>query len=287
MELIIVTGLSGAGKSKTIEALEDMKFYCIDNIPPELIEPLVNICVKTKIDKIVLVVDIRGGIMFNSLIEQVNKIDKQEIKYKILFLDAEDDVIIARYKETRRKHPLVGVENKTILEAILAERNKMEILKDMADIVINTSSMTVYQLKEKIREIFLFELNEGMIINCVSFGFKKGVPHDADIVFDVRCLPNPFYIPELKHHTGLERKVQDYIMEDNDAKEYQAKIFGLLDFLIPLYKKEGKAQLVIAIGCTGGKHRSVTFVELLAKHISKKFKEGDYKVLISHREIKK
>lgn len=281
MELIIVTGISGAGKSKAVMALEDMSFYCVDNIPPELIHPFVDICRRTKIERIALVVDIRGGVLFDSMIQQLKKINELEIKYKILFLDAEDDVIITRYKQTRRKHPLVGEQYKTMSEAITAEREKLEYLKIMASYVLNTSKLTNLQLKSKIKDLFLIESDDGMIINLISFGFKNGLPHDTDLVFDVRCLPNPFYEQALKYRTGKEKCVQDYIMKSSESQTFKDKMIDMLDFLIPLYIKEGKSQLVISVGCTGGRHRSVTFVEFLAKH----FSDNGHKVFVSHRDI--
>lgn len=281
MELIIVTGLSGAGKSKAIEALEDISFYCIDNMPPELIHNFVDICRRTKINRIALVVDIRGGQLFESFMEQLKKVSNSGISYKILFLDADDDIIIARYKETRRKHPLINEKYQTITEAIQTERNKLNFLKILSSYVINTSHMSTAQLKEKINSVFLSEIKNSMIINCVSFGFKNGLPYESDTVFDVRFLPNPFYIPALKYRTGLEKCVQDYVMKWEEAQDFKNKLFDIIDFLLPLYKNEGKSHLVISIGCTGGKHRSVTFTELLGKHIM----DLSYKVFVTHRDI--
>lgn len=281
MDLVIVTGMSGAGKSKAVQALEDISFYCVDNIPPELIYSFADICKRTQIRKMALVVDIRGGILFSSLIEQIKKINADGISYKILFLDANDDVIIARYKETRRKHPLIGEKFKTLTEAIKEERARLDFFKTMSSYVIDTSGLSALQLKEKITAMFVNELKDGMVVNLISFGFKNGVPHDSDLVFDVRFLPNPFYVPALKHRTGREVCVQDYVMKWNEAQKFKDMLFDMLDYLLPLYKKEGKSQLVIAIGCTGGKHRSVTFVELLSKHIS----EQNIKVFITHRDL--
>lgn len=283
MELIVITGLSGAGKSKTVETLEDMSFYCVDNIPPELIHPFVDICRRTNINRVALVVDIRGGVLFDSLVEQLKKIDETGINYKILFLDADDDIIISRYKETRRKHPLISEQCNTISEAISLEREKLSFLKVMANFVVNTGDLSPLQLKEKINNLFLSEMKNSMIINFVSFGFKNGVPHDTDLVFDVRCLPNPFYIQDLKYKTGLDKCVQDYVMGWEESKIFKQKLFDMLDFLIPLYKDEGKGQLVVSIGCTGGKHRSVTFVEFLSKHFINK----NYKIFVTHRDIEK
>ena len=283
MELIIVTGMSGAGKSRVVAALEDMFFYCVDNIPPELIHNFVDVCKRTKISKIALVADVRGGILFESLMNQLQKLSDEKIDYKILFLDADDDVIISRYKETRRKHPLISKQCKTISEAVAAEREKLEFFKMMASFVIDTSHLSVAQLKERIGNLFLREIKDGIVVNCLSFGFKNGVPHDIDLVFDVRFLPNPFYIPELKYRTGLEQCVRDYVMKSDEAKSFEKKLMDMLDFLLPLYQKEGKSQLVVAFGCTGGKHRSVTFAHITSEYLKKK----KYSVFVSHRDIDK
>lgn len=283
MDLVIVTGLSGAGKSKAIEALEDISFYCIDNMPPELIHNFVDICRRTKIDRVALVVDIRGGELFTSLIEQLKKINEVGLTYKILFLDADDDIVIARYKETRRKHPLISEKCPTMSEAINEERKKLNFLKMISTFIINTTELSTAQLKEKINSLFLSEIKNSMVVNCISFGFKNKLPHDSDIVFDVRFLPNPFYIPALKYRTGIDKCVQDYVMKHKEAQVFKDKLFDMLDYLVPLYKQEGKGQLVIAIGCTGGKHRSVTFVDLLAKHLI----DLNYKVFVTHRDIDK
>ena len=283
MELLIVTGLSGAGKSKAIEALEDISFYCVDNIPPELIHTFIDICTRTKINRVALVVDIRGGELFANFIEQLKKISNKGFAYKILFLTASDELIIARYKETRRKHPLVGDEFKTVGEAIKEEKRCLEFLKMMATFIIDTTNLSTTQLKEKVNTIFISELKDRMIINCISFGFKNGLPYESDIVFDIRFLPNPFYVPALKYRTGLEKCVQDYVMKWEQAQVFKKMMFDMMDYLIPQYKGEGKGHLVISIGCTGGKHRSVTFTELFNKHLQK----YNYKVLITHRDLDK
>lgn len=281
MELLIVTGLSGAGKSKAIQALEDISFYCIDNIPPELIHQCIDICRKMNIDRIALVVDIRGGKLFNTLFVKLREINEDGISYKVLFLDARDEVLIRRYKETRRKHPLIGQQYKTIEEAIQGERDSLKFLKDIASYTVDTSEMSAMKLKEQIISVFLAELKEGMLINCMSFGFKNGVPKEADLVFDVRFLPNPFYILALKNRTGLEKCVQDYVMKSDQAKTFKDKLIDMIDYLIPLYKEEGKSHLVIAVGCTGGMHRSVTFTQILGAHLQK----SENKVVIIHRDI--
>ena len=285
MQFIIVTGMSGSGKSSAIDVLEDMGYYCIDNMPPELITKFTEICnqSKGKLDKVAFVADIRGGDFFNKLTDIVEQLKAEQINMKILFLDSSDDAIVRRYKETRRKHPLDEISYGNIRSAIETEREMLVPIKSKADYYIDTSATTVAEFKERMYSIFLDQEEEYMRIDVRSFGFKFGSLSEADIVFDVRCLPNPFYVPELKEKTGLSSEVSDYVMQFNDAKKLLEKLDDLIDFLIPLYKKEGKAQLVIAFGCTGGKHRSVTFAEAVAKHLKNK----GFKVRISHRDINK
>ena len=285
MQFIIVTGMSGSGKSSAIDVLEDMGYYCIDNMPPELITKFTEICnqSKGKLDKVAFVADIRGGDFFTKLTDIVEQMKAEQINMKILFLDSSDDAIVRRYKETRRKHPLDEVSYGNIRKAIETEREMLVAIKSKADYYIDTTSTSVAEFKERMYGIFLDQGDEYMHIDVRSFGFKFGSLSEGDIIFDVRCLPNPFYVPELKEKTGLSTEVSDYVMQFEDAKKLLVKLNDLLDFLIPLYKKEGKAQLVIAFGCTGGKHRSVTFAEAVTKHL----KEKGFKVRVSHRDINK
>ena len=285
MQFIIVTGMSGSGKSSAIDVLEDMGYYCIDNMPPELITKFTEICnqSKGKLDKVAFVADIRGGDFFTKLTDIVEQLKAEQINMKILFLDSSDDAIVRRYKETRRKHPLDEVSFGNIRKAIETEREMLVPIKSKADYYIDTTSTSVAEFKERMYNIFLDQDDEYMRIDVRSFGFKFGSLSEGDIIFDVRCLPNPFYVPELKEKTGLNSEVSDYVMQFEDAKMLLAKLDDLFDFLIPLYKKEGKAQLVIAFGCTGGKHRSVTFAEATAKHLKAK----GFKVRVSHRDINK
>lgn len=284
MQFIIVTGMSGSGKSSAVNVLEDIGYYCIDNMPPELISKFADICAQSdgKIDKVAFVVDVRGGDLFLKLQDTVSSLKSEHINLKILFLDSSDDVIVRRYKETRRKHPLDEVSYGNIRKAIETEREVLVPIKAASDYYIDTSNTSTSQFRERMYSIFL-ENNDYMHIDIRSFGFKFGPLAEGDLIFDVRCLPNPFYIPELKEKTGLDSEVSGYVMKFDEAKELCRKLTDLLDFLIPLYEKEGKSQLVVAFGCTGGKHRSVTFAEAIAKHL----KEKNYKVRIAHRDIEK
>lgn len=283
MDFVVVTGMSGSGKSSVINVLEDIGYYCIDNMPPELIPKFADICSQSEgsIEHVAIVTDIRGGNLFLKLKDTILSLQEQGIKIKVLFLDAKDEVLIKRYKETRRKHPLDETVHGSLQRAIKIEREQLLSLKGMADYYIETSDLSVSSLKERVNEIFLDNASDFMQITVSSFGFKYGAHTEADLVFDVRCLPNPFYIPELRGHTGLESCVSDYVMKFEQSQELLARLESLVDFLIPLYIKEGKSQLVIAFGCTGGKHRSVTFAEKLAAHL----KEKDFKVRIHHRDI--
>ena len=285
MELIIVTGLSGAGKSRTVNALEDIGFFCVDNMPPKLISKFVEIGMQSKgeIERMAVVTDIRGGELFDGLFEELDLLRSKEFEYKLLFLTASDEVLIRRYKETRRKHPLVGTLCNSLEEAVKQERKIMSHARERADYILDTSLMSNAQLKERICKLFLDNIATGMMINCMSFGSKYGDPTYADLVFDVRCLPNPFYVDELKHKTGLNTEVKDYVMQSQDSTVLFDKIKDLIDFLLPLYLNEGKSQLTVAFGCTGGKHRSVTFAELLYQYLTDK---GN-KTSVNHRDINK
>ncbi len=285
MEIVIVTGLSGSGKSRAMVALEDIGYFCIDNMPPQLIPKISEICnsgKNEKLSKVAIATDVRGGDLFYALYDGLDELKKQNISYKILFLDSVDAVLMNRYKETRRKHPLddgmLGTQS-----AINAERAMLGRIKESADYIIDTSFLSPSQLKERIISLFLGDKRKSMIVHCVSFGFKYGLPNEADLVFDVRCIPNPFYIDELKDKTGLDESVYDYVMKWPQAQIYEKKLVDMIDYLIPLYIDEGKSQLVIAIGCTGGKHRSVVFSEILKKHIS----ENGINVSVNHRDIVK
>ncbi len=285
MQFVIVTGLSGSGKSLAVNALEDIGFYCIDNMPPQLISKFAEISTQSdvKIDRVAIVADIRGGELFFSLADTVYELKEQGLDVKILFIDAADEVITKRYKETRRKHPLDEAAHGSIQNAIEAERDILHSVRGYADYYIDTSFLSTSQLKEQINSIFLDNPDDSMLIKVMSFGFKYGAPNEADLLFDVRCLPNPFYIPELKQHTGKDKEVSDYVMSFEQSQGLLLKLKDLIDYLIPLYRSEGKSQLVIAFGCTGGKHRSVTFAEKMYEYIL----DSHFKVRIAHRDISK
>lgn len=284
MEFVIITGISGSGKSQAINMLEDIGFFCIDNMPPQLIPRLAEICAENEnMNKIAIVTDIRGGSMFLDLKNNIDLLKESGINVKVLFIDANHEVLRRRYKETRRKHPLLDIADGDIDKAIDAERDILQPIKDAADYSIDTSLMSTTKLRETIRNYFLEDFSDTILVSCVSFGFKYGLPAEADLVFDVRCMPNPFFVPELKEKTGLDAEVQEYVMSHEVAQVMRTKLYDMIDFLLPQYINEGKSQLVIAIGCTGGKHRSVTFAENLWKHLDEK----GYNVRVLHRDISK
>ncbi len=285
MEFIIITGLSGAGKSVAMKNMEDIGYYCVDNLPPMLVPTFYELCEKSsdeRMKKIAVATDSRAGKVFDDLFASLDKLRASDKKYKILFLDARDDVLLRRFKETRRKHPLS--ENSASTEdAVHFERELMMPVKARADYVIDTTLLAPTQLKERISSLFLGNIALGLTVTCMSFGFKYGLPAESDLVFDVRCLPNPFYVPELKQHTGLEACVFDYVMQFDQSKGYAERMLELVDYTLPLYQTEGKSQLVIAIGCTGGKHRSVTLTRVLYQHILEK----GQRTIVHHRDIDK
>ena len=283
MKFLIVTGLSGSGKSGAVNALEDIGYYCIDNIPPQLIPKFADICMQSngQMDKVAIVTDIRGGDMFYQLDGGLEYLRHSGPDVKILFLDASDDVLIKRYKETRRRHPLDEQCHGSLLSAITKERSVLSGIREAADYYIDTSDMTMAQLRDTVTDLFMDNPDDRMAVKVMSFGFKYGMCREADIVLDVRCLPNPYYIPELKKHTGLESSVRDYVMSFEQSKELEKKLRDLIDFLLPLYRHEGKTSLVIAFGCTGGKHRSVTFAENMHTYLEEK----GVRTRITHRDI--
>lgn len=285
MEMIVITGMSGAGKSHAINTLEDIGYYCVDNMPPVLLVKFAELAKQNDqgIGKIAVVVDSRGGKMFREFYHELDLLAQSKTPYRLLFLDCAENVLFRRFKETRRKHPLFGTDNPSLESAIAMERDMLSIARLRADYIIDTTHLLPMQLKEKICGIFLGNLSSGMLINCMSFGFKYGYPSEADLMFDIRCLPNPFYINDLKHKTGTDAVVRDYVMSWSQSRALFDKLTDLVDFLIPHYITEGKSQLVIAMGCTGGKHRSITFAELMYKHLL----EQERKVTIHHRDIGK
>lgn len=285
MRLVIVTGMSGAGKTTALKMLEDMGYFCVDNLPIPLLPRFVEMFSEPEeeVKKIALGIDVRGGQDFSGLQEVLDGMDEKQISYEILFLDAQDDVLIKRYKETRRQHPLSG--SGRVDTGIAKEREKIMFLKMRATYILDTSKMLTRELKLELEKIFVKgESFCNLYITVMSFGFKYGIPQDADLVFDVRFLPNPYYIDELKEKTGNDPEVQDYVMENEKAQVFLDKLTDMVDFLIPNYILEGKNQLIIAIGCTGGKHRSVTLANALYQKLDK---QENYGVRIEHRDIGK
>ena len=283
---MIVTGMSGAGKTSVLKFLEDINFFCVDNIPPALLPKFAELCYEQEgeIERVAMGIDIRGGKLFNDLFEVLSDLQHKGYEYEILFLDASDDVLIKRYKETRRTHPLAGsgrVEN-----GIREERRRLKYLKEHADYILDSSQLLTRELKAELDKIFVKNLGfKNLMITVLSFGFKYGIPSDADLVFDVRFLPNPYYIEELRSKSGNDKEVRDYVMENEKSWEFLEKLTDMIEFLIPNYVAEGKTQLVIGIGCTGGKHRSVTLANALYETLQEN--EENYGVRIEHRDIEK
>lgn len=280
--LIIITGMSGAGKTIAVQSLEDLGFFCVDNLPPVLIPKFAELIVQSngKIGKVALVIDLRGREFFTALSESLNYIkDHFTIHCEIMFLDAQDSVLVQRYKESRRRHPLApeGMP----LDGIGLERKMLEELKNSATQVLDTSNMKPAQLKEKIISRFSHLESHMLSVNVTSFGFKYGIPIDADLVFDVRFLPNPHYVEHLRPNTGQNSDVYEYVMKWPETQAFLTKLLDMLHFLIPQYRKEGKSQVIIGIGCTGGKHRSVAIAEYLGKMLGASETES---VVVSHRD---
>lgn len=284
MRFIIVTGLSGAGKSEATNALEDMGYFCVDNLPPKLIKKFAEVCKQSKgsIDKVALVMDIRGGIFFDDLFESLSELSKEQFQYEILFLDTSDEVLVKRFKEKRRSHPLAP--GGRVITGIELERQKLREVKNKADVIIDTSKYAIKDLREEMARKFGDEEmpEKQMAITILSFGFKYGIPVDSDLVFDVRFIPNPFYIPELKPFSGNDEPVKNYVMEQTETQTFLQKANDMFEFLIPNYQKEGKRQLIISIGCTGGRHRSVA----IANSIYETLRANNHDVYVEHRDIK-
>ncbi len=286
MQFIIVTGMSGSGKSSAMNVLEDIGFYCIDNIPPQLLTKFADICTHSegKLERVAVAVDIRSGELFGEIVDRWRMLkDMKELDVKILYIEANDEVIIKRYKETRRKHPLDQKFSGCLHKVLTFEREQLSPMREAADYYVDSSYLSAAQLKKEIRDLFLEKSSDSLLIKTMSFGFKYGVSTEADLVFDVRCLPNPYYIKDLRPKTGCDSSVRDYVMSFEQSQQLLVKIKDLLDFLIPLYVQEGKSQLVIAFGCTGGKHRSITFTELITDYLSSQ----GLRVQKNHRDIQK
>lgn len=282
LKLVIITGMSGAGKTVAMQSLEDLGYFCVDNLPPSLLPKFWELMKESdKMDKIALVMDLRGREFFDSIEPALDELDNTNfITTKILFLEADDKVLVSRYKETRRHHPLEP--NGSVLDGINAERELLSDLKGRSQLVINTSNMAPRELRERINNEFQTEDKDVFNVQLMSFGFKYGIPIDADLVFDVRFLPNPHYIDKMRPLTGLDEDVYEYVMKWPETMAFLDKLVDLLMFTLPFYKREGKTQLVIAIGCTGGQHRSVALTEYVGKAIQQK-----YETTISHRNMKR
>ena len=285
MTFLIVTGLSGSGKSSCVKVLEDIGFFCIDNMPPQLIPNFAEMCAKNRdLERVAIVTDIRGGAMFLKLSENLSQLRAiNGVEVKILYLEASKEVLMNRYNETRRKHPLEEAAGGDLSKAVDAEMTLLTDIRACADYIIDSSLLTSRQLQEQVSGLFLENPSDRMLVSCMSFGFMYGVPGEADLVFDVRCFPNPFYVPELKRLTGLDEAVRDFVMKHPQSVEFEKKIFDMAEFLLPMYVSEGKSRLVIAFGCTGGKHRSVTFAKRTAEHLEK----AGFLVREVHRDIDK
>lgn len=284
MKLVIVTGMSGAGKTIALKMLEDIGFYCVDNLPISLVDKFVQLVSEgTSIEKAALGLDIRSGEELGNLDEILENWRRSNVDVQVLFLDANDAVLIKRYKETRRTHPLAGAGR--LENGIEKEREKLAFLKREADYIIDTSMLLTRELRKELEKIFLQDARyKNMYVTVLSFGFKYGIPEDADLVFDVRFLPNPYYDEHLRPLTGQVQAVRDYVMQGGTADAFLKKLYDMIDFLLPNYINEGKNQLVIAVGCTGGKHRSVTIARALYEHLEA---AGEYGICIDHRDIDK
>jgi len=266
MNLVFISGLSGSGKSTAVNVLEDLGYYCVDNIPPTLLPTFIELCKNSdkEIKKVALVIDIREGVFFDRAPEVIKEFKQKGYPVDIIFLESSDTTIVKRYKETRRKHPLSSDGN--ILEGISKEREMLEELKDLSNYKIDTSELNVHQLRDIIRNKFDKSNTQNILVNIISFGFKYGIPYDADMIFDVRFLPNPHFVENLKHLNGMDSEVLNFILSNEESIKFIEKLTEFLEFLIPNYEKEGKSYLTIAIGCTGGKHRSVVITNKIAEH---------------------
>jgi RNase adapter protein RapZ len=284
LEIVIITGLSGSGKSVAIRALEDNGFYCIDNLPVLLIPKFIELCqgYQEGIQRIALGIDLREGRFFQSYPEVLAELRSKGHRIQVLFLDATDEVLLRRFNETRRPHPLAGAE--PIQEGITRERKALEGMRALADRIIDTSNFNIHELKRELEQYFSQILNRRkMTVFLTSFGYKYGIPHDSDMILDVRFLPNPFFVDELRGKSGLEPEVQDYVMKPEETRLFLDRLYSLLEFVLPQYEREGKTGLTLALGCTGGKHRSVVLTEILKK----KLDNGHFGIHVKHRDIDK
>ncbi len=285
MEFLIITGMSGAGKSQAANTLEDLGWYCIDNMPAQLILKFAELyrASSGKLENVAFIVDIRGEVEFETLFSELDALRGQGFNCRTVFLDCADEVIISRYKFTRRTHPFVTAKNMSMTEALKTERQLLSVAAARADYTIDTTKLTPAQLKDKMYGIVNTGATSGLFVTCMSFGFKHGSAMEADLLFDVRCFPNPYYYDELKEHTGLEACVRDFVFSHEETATFVNKLYDMVDYLLPLYSREGRAQLIIGVGCTGGKHRSVAITEALSAHI----RASGYNTVTIHRDITK
>ena len=284
MEILILTGMSGAGKTHAANTLEDLGYYCVDNMPAVMIAEFLNIYkrVPDKNQAVAFVIDVRGESEFDTLISQLETVRKENT-CKLVFLDCSDEAIITRYKESRRIHPLTSIKSLPIREAIAKERELLAEARQKSDFIVDTTKTTVLQMKERLTSIVKSSGESGISINCMSFGFKYGAPSEADLVFDARCFPNPFYIESMRYKTGLDPDVAEYVLSHKETLGFIEKLKDITEYLLPLYISEGRANLIIAVGCTGGKHRSVCISEVLKKYLSGK----NYNATAVHRDMNK
>lgn len=285
MDVLIVTGMSGAGKSNAINALEDIGYFCADNIPPNLLLAFLDeLKSGNEAEKVAVVIDMRAGLSFSNLINVLDEARKSDYNFKTLFIDADDDVLIRRYKETRRLHPLVNKDSTlSVTDAVAIERMYLQPTKNIADIVIDSTNLSVSQLRNRIKDTFLSRPENSFVMHFISFGYKHGIPRDCDFIFDLRGLVNPYYVPELKHKTGLDKEVRDFVMADENSQKMKQILEEFILFILPLSKLEGKSQIVIGFGCTGGHHRSVTFAEIFNDFMD----SLGYRTTVHHRDCLK
>ncbi len=284
MDILIISGLSGAGKSRVAAAIEDLDFYCVDNMPVTLIPKFAELCVATRgrYERVAIVTDVPSRVRFHELFESLDELTALGLEYKILYVDATLETIVKRYKETRRRHPLTG-EGLSLVEAVQREMRMLEPVRSRANYVIDTTGLTLGRLQRNLIRIFGGGADNKIKVTVMSFGYKYGIPIEADIVFDVRFLPNPFYVPELQNKTGQSKDVVDYVFKNGQAEEFLRRFEGLLEYLLPNYEEEGKLSLTVCIGCTGGRHRSVAISEAIAKL----FSEKGYSTECIHRDADK
>ena len=287
MEFVIISGMSGAGKTSALHVLEDIGYYCVDNIPAYLLKTLYDLCLSStdeSMKRVAVVVDVRGHENYQSMGASIEAFKKEREGVKLLFFDATTDVLIRRYKETRRKHPLADrLKDGSVTDAVEWEQALLVPVKRLADFMIDTTYLSNKQLSERVRLMFMENTSQSIMLTFMSFGFKYGIPLEADIVLDVRCLPNPFYIPQLKPLTGLQQEVRDYVLGSEETTGFLKYSLALFDYAVPLYRKEGKSELVVGVGCTGGKHRSVT----MAREFERHFHQLGYRCVTHHRDIDK